>query len=170
MDKVDVRFPQPSKAAPANLPKNAFERATALIDLMGRMTVLLQREAEAVRAHRPSAELARFAREKQPMMLVYEEISRLLRVDRDGVAALPAELKTALKEATGTLYAASADNAEALRIGGLAQKIVVDTVVAAVSRAQKAPATAYAAHMGGGRGYSATPTGPRTSSALNTRL
>ncbi|CAO3431205.1 flagellar basal-body protein [Azospirillum doebereinerae] len=170
MDKVDVRFPQPAKAAPSNLPKNAFERATALVDLMGRLTLLLQREAAAVRARRPTAELLQMAKEKQPMSLVYEEISRMLRVDRDGVIALPAELKTALKEATGQLYAASADNAEALRVGGQAQKIVVDTVVAAVTRAQKAPATAYAAHMGGGRGYAPPPSGPRTSSALNKQL
>lgn len=170
MDKVDVRFPQPVKAAPSNLPKNALERATALVDLMGRLTALLTREAAAVRARRPSAELAQIAREKQPMSLVYEEISRMLRVDREGVMGLPAELKAALKEATGALYAASADNAEALRIGGQAQKIVVDTVVGAVTKAQKAPSTAYAAHMGGGRGYAAPPSGPRTSAALNTRL
>ena len=170
MDKVDVRFPQPAKAAPTNLPKNAFERATALVDLMGRLTALLHREAAAVRARRPVTELARFTKEKQPMALVYEEVSRMLRVDRDGVMALPAELKAALKTATSELYAASADNAEALRVGGLAQKIVVDTVVGAVTKAQKAPGTAYAAHMGGGRGYSPLPNGPRTSAAFNTRL
>lgn len=170
MDKVDVRFPQPAKAAPTNLPKNAFERATALVDLMGRLTLLLQREAEAVRAHRPVGELLRIAKEKQPMSLVYEEVSRMLRVDREGMKALPADLKTALKEASGQLYAASADNAEALRIGGQAQKIVVDTVVGAVTKAQQAPRTAYAAHMGGGRGYSPAPSGPRTSAALNTHL
>ncbi|MBP2229144.1 flagellar basal-body protein [Azospirillum agricola] len=170
MDKVDVRFPQPAKAAPSNLPKNALERATALVELMDRLAALLEREAAAVRARRPAAELARLAKDKQPMSLVYEEISRLLRVDREGVMGLPAELKLALREATGKLYAATADNAEALRVGGQAQKIVVDTVVAAVSRAQKAPVSAYAAHMGGGRGHSPQPSGPRTASALNTRL
>ncbi len=170
MDKVDVRFPQPAKAAPSNLPKNAFERATALVDLMARLTGLLEREAAAVRARRPAAEMTRIAKEKQPMSLVYEEISRSLRVDREGMMALPPELKSALKDASGKLYAASVDNAEALRIGGQAQKIVVDTVVGALTKMQKAPATAYAAHMGGGRGYSPPPSGPRTSAALNTRL
>lgn len=169
MDKVDVRFPQQAKPA-ANLPKNAQERAVALVDLMGRLTAVLEREATAVRARRPAKELAQIGRDKQPMTLVYEEISRLLRVDRDGLMALPAGLKTALKDATAKLYAATADNAEALRVGGAAQKIMVDTVVGVISRQQKAPSTAYAAHMGGGRGYSPPPSGPRTSAALNTRL
>ncbi len=169
MDKVDVRFPQQAKPA-ANLPKNAQERAVALVDLMGRMTAVLEREAAAVRARRPAKELAQIGRDKQPMTLVYEEISRLLRVDRDGLMALPEELKTTLKDATAKLYAATADNAEALRVGGAAQKIMVDTVVGVISRQQKAPSTAYAAHMGGGRGYSPPPSGPRTSAALNTRL
>lgn len=169
MDKIDVRFPQQPKPA-ANLPKNAQERAVALIELMGRLTALLEREAAAVRARRPAKELAQIVKDKQPMTLVYEEISRMLRVDRDGLMALPQELKTSLKDATGKLYAATADNAEALRIGGEAQKVMVDTVVTVITRQQKAPTTAYAAHMGGGRGYSAPPSGPRTSAALNTRL
>ncbi|CAO3424176.1 flagellar basal-body protein [Azospirillum endophyticum] len=169
MDKVDVRFPQTAKPA-VNLPKNAQERAGALVELMGRLTGLLEREAAAVRARRPAKELAQIVKDKQPMTLVYEEISRLLRVDREGLAGLPAELKTALKEATAKLYAATADNAEALRIGSEAQKVMVDTVVGVITRQQKAPSTAYAAHMGGGRGYSPPPSGPRTSAALNTRL
>ncbi|BAI72480.1 flagellar basal-body protein [Azospirillum sp. B510] len=169
MDKVDVRFPQPAKPA-ANLPKNAEERAVALVELMGRLTSLLEREAAAVRARRPARELAQIVKDKQPMTLVYEEISRLLRVDREGLIALSPELKTALREGTGRLYAATADNAEALRVGGEAQKVMVDTVVGAITRQQKAPTTAYAAHMGGGRGYSPPPSGPRTSAALNTRL
>ena len=169
MDKVDVRFPQQPKPA-ANLPKNAQERAVALIELMGRLTALLEREAAAVRARRPARELAQIVKDKQPMTLVYEEISRMLRVDREGLIALPQEMKTALKDATGKLYAATADNAEALRIGGEAQKVMVDTVVTLITRQQKAPPPAYAANLGGGRGYSPTPSGPRTSAALNTRL
>ncbi|MBP2298792.1 flagellar basal-body protein [Azospirillum picis] len=169
MDKVDVRFPQQARPT-ANLPKNAQERAIALVELMVRLTALLERESAAVRARRPAKELAQIVKDKQPMTLVYEEVSRLLRVDRDGLASLPPELKTALKEATGKLYAATADNAEALRVGSAAQKVMVDTVVGVISRQQKAPSTAYAAHMGGGRGYSAPPSGPRTSAALNTRL
>lgn len=171
MDKVDVRFPPAAqKAPPANLPKNALERATALVDLMGRMAALLTRETEAVRTRRPTAELAKIAREKEPMSLVYEEVSRLLRVDREGMAALPPELKVSLKEAAGALYAASAENAEALRMGSEAQKLVVDTVVGAVNRARSTPRTAYAPHMGGGRGYSQNPCGPATAATLNTRL
>lgn len=170
MDKVDVRFPQPAKAPPSNLPKNALERATVLVTLMARMTSLLQQETAAVLARRPTSELAQFAKDKQPMSLVYEDISRTLRVDREGMRNLPDELKASLKEAATALYAASAENAEALRLGGIAQKIIVDTVVGAVTKAQKAPTTAYAAHMGGGRGYTPPPSGSRASATLNTRL
>ncbi|WP_298364691.1 flagellar basal-body protein [Azospirillum sp.] len=170
MDKVDVRFPQPAKAPPSNLPKNALERATVLVTLMARMTSLLQQETAAVQARRPTSELAQFAKDKQPMSLVYEDISRTLRVDREGMRNLPDELKTSLKEAATALYAASAENAEALRLSGIAQKIIVDTVVGVVTKAQKAPTTAYAAHMGGGRGYTPPPNGARASAALNTRL
>ena len=106
MDKVDVRFPQPAKPA-ANLPKNAQERAVALVELMGRLTALLEREAAAVRARRPAKELAQIVKDKQPMTLVYEEVSRLLRVDREGLIGLAPELKTALKDATARLYAAT---------------------------------------------------------------
>ncbi len=170
MDKVDVRFPQPAKAPPSNLPKNALERATVLVTLMARMTSLLQRETAAVLARRPTSELAQFAKDKHPMSLVYEDISRTLRVDREGMRNLPDELKTSLKQAATELYAASAENAEALRLSGIAQKIIVDTVVGVVTKAQKAPTTAYAAHMGGGRGYTPPPNGVRASAALNTRL
>lgn len=170
MDKVDVRFPQPAKAPIANLPKNALERATALVSLMGRMTSLLQRETAAVKARRPTSELVQFSKEKQPMALVYEDVSRALRVDREGMRTLPDELKAALKDAAGALYAATAENAETLRLNSAAQKIVVDTMVGVVTKAQKAPVTAYAAHMGGGRGYTPPPNGVRASAALNTRL
>lgn len=170
MDKVDVRFPQPAKAPITNLPKNALERATALVSLMGRMTSLLQRETAAVKARRPASELAQFVKEKQPMALVYEDVSRALRVDREGMRNLPDDLKAALKEAAGALYAATAENAETLQMNSAAQKIIVDTMVSVVTKAQKAPTTAYAAHMGGGRGYSPPPHGTRASAALNTRL
>lgn len=170
MDKVDVRFPQPAKAPPAGVPKTAQERACALIDLMGRMTALLRRETEAVRARRPTAELAQYAREKQPMSLVYEEVSRLLRVDREGLANLPADIKTALRDASTTLRDATEENAEALRVGGAAQKLVVDTVVGAINRARGIPKTAYGPASAAGRIYAPPTHGPQTSATLNTRL
>ena len=170
MDKVDVRFPKPAKNPPANLPKNAEERATALIDLMDRLSSHLARETEAVNRHCSSAELARLAREKQPMMLVYEEVSRLLRVDREGMANLPDAVKGKLREATRGLYEASAANADALRRNGAAQKVLVDTVVGAINRARQTTTVAYGAGAPATVNY-VTPThGPATSATLNTRL
>ncbi|CAO3373770.1 flagellar basal-body protein [Azospirillum argentinense] len=171
MDKVDVRFPQPSKAPAANLPKNAEERAAALIELMDRLSAHLARETEAVMRHCTSAELARLGREKQPMMLVYEEVSRLLRVDREGMAALPDEAKAALREATRGLYEASAANADALRRNSAAQKILVDTVVGAINRARQTTTPAYGTAPVPPRATYITPShGPSTSATLNTRL
>lgn len=179
MDKVDVRFPQPAKSAPApNLPKNAEERATALVDLMGRLAAHLRRETAAVRNRRFGAELTEIAREKQPMALVFEEISRLLRIDREGMAKLPPELKGKLKDATRALYEASAENAELLRRNGEAQQVLVDTVVGAVNRARQVTTVAYnpastGASRGGtasGRPYGGPTHGPATAATLNTRL
>ncbi len=171
MDKVDVRFPQPARAAPpSNLPKNAEERAVALVDLMGRLAAHLRRETAAVLARRPGRELAQIAREKQPMALVCEEISRLLRVDREGMARLTPELKATLREATRNLYEASAENAETLQRNSAAQKILVDTTVAAVNRARQTTTVAYGSGSAPGRAYGPPPKGPATSATLNTRL
>jgi len=172
MDKVDVRFPQPDKKAapPPNLPKNAEERATALIDLMGRMSAHLRRETAAVLRRCSGTELARLAQEKQPMTLVYEEISRLLRVDRDGMAKLPDELKGKLREATRALFEASSENAEALQRNSEAQKILVDTVVGAINRARQVTTVAYGSGASPARAYGAPPRGPATAGTLNTQL
>ncbi|WP_448203196.1 flagellar basal-body protein [Azospirillum sp. sgz302134] len=166
MDKVDVRFPQPGKKAQPALPKNAEERATALVELMGRLAAHLQRETAAVRRRCSTAELARLAKEKQPMTLVYEEVSRLLRVDREGMANLPDETKARLREATRALYEASADNADTLRRNGEAQKILVDTVVDAINHARQTTPVAYPAS----RTYVAPKRGPATAATLNKQL
>ena len=172
MDKVDVRFPQPEKKAgpPPNLPRNAEERAVALIDLMGRMSAHLRRESAAVLRRCGAAELARLANEKQPMMLVYEEVSRMLRVDRDGMAKLPDEIKGKLREATRALYEASAENAEVLQRNGAAQKVLVDTVVGAINRARQVTTVAYSSAASPARAYGPPPRGQANAATLNTQL
>ncbi|HYH17019.1 MAG TPA: flagellar basal-body protein [Azospirillum sp.] len=177
MDKVDVRFPQEKpKSAPANLPKTAEERATALIALMERLAAHLDGETAAIRQRRPAAELARMAKDKQPMVLVYEEVSRLLRIDPDGMAKLPAPVKERLKEATHALYLSAGANAATLRLREDAQQLVVDTVVAAVNRArQTQPGVAYGptpTRPGATppRGYGPPRHGPSTAATLNTKL
>lgn len=177
MDKVDVRFPPDKpKSAPASLPKTAEERATALIGLMERLAAHLDRETAAVRERRPAAELTQLAKDKQPMVLVYEEVSRLLRVDRDGMAKLPAPIKQRLNEVTRALSDSADANATTLRLRENAQQMLVDTVVAAVNRArQSQPGVAYGpapATCGtpAPRGYGPPRHGPGTSATLNTRL
>ncbi|HYD70020.1 flagellar basal-body protein [Azospirillum sp.] len=177
MDKVDVRFPQEKpKGAPANLPTTAEERATALIGLMERLSAHLDRETAAIRQRRPAAEMAQLAKDKQPMVLVYEEVSRLLRIDPDGMAKLPDPVKERLKDVTRALYLSAGANAAALRLREDAQQMVVDTVVAAVNRArQSQPGVAYGptpTPYGGTppRGYGPPRHGPATAATLNTKL
>ncbi|HRQ82828.1 MAG TPA: flagellar basal-body protein, partial [Azospirillaceae bacterium] len=149
MDKLDIRYrPAPPAAKPTGLPKNALERAQALVGLMERLAVCLDREADAIRRRRPLAEIRALVKEKEPMMLVYEEISRLLRVDAEGVAALPAELKAQLKAATLRLKTAGDAGAETLRAASAGQKLLVDTAAAAISRANQSRTTAYDATAG----------------------
>lgn len=176
MDKVDIRFSEPNKpAAPNNLPKNAYERAVALVGLMGRLAVCIDRESEAIAKHRPVAEIKALVKEKEPMALVYEEISRLLRVDREGLAALPPELKQQLRDATERLRTAGQVNADTLRVAEKSQKILVETVASAVNRTKQGQAASYNATAAGGRaaprGYG-PPSGfiRAPSAALNTKL
>lgn len=178
MDKLDIRY-RPAAPGPkpaANLPKNALERAQALVGLMERLAVCLDREADAIRRRRPLAEIRALVKEKEPMMLVYEEISRLLRVDAEGVAALPAELKAQLKTVTLRLKTAGEAGSETLRAAGAGQQLLVDTAAAAIGRANQSRTTAYGAVAGGGRppprGYGPGPAaGPRpTAASLNVQL
>lgn len=177
MDKLDIRYrPAPPAAKPAGLPKNALERAQALVGLMERIAACLDREAVAIRRRRPVAEIRALVKEKEPMMLVYEELSRLLRVDADGVAALPAEVKTQLKAATLRLKTAGDAGTEALRCASAGQQLLVDTVAAAIGRANQRQTTAYNATAGGGRapprGYGPPPGGGQRPAAasLNVQL
>lgn len=176
MDKLDIR--SQTNAAPkpaANLPKNAHERAVALIGLMERIAVCVERESDAIRRRRPVAEIRALVREKEPMTLVYEELSRLLRLDPEGLKALPDDVKAKLKAATARLRSAGDDNADTLRTASKTQKILVDTVAAAVNRLNARQAAAYQATAAGGRapprGYGPAAGAIRPSSAtLNTTL
>ncbi|HYG88850.1 MAG TPA: flagellar basal-body protein [Azospirillum sp.] len=170
MDKIDVRTPKERKPGIA-LPRNAHERAVALLDVMGRLVSALDRETGLLRGRRPSGELGRLADEKQPLSLAFDELSRLLRIDREGMAGLAPDLKERLAAATQTLLASTAANAEALGGATKVQKILVDAVVAGINRLrEQQPGVAYGPSSGGGqalRGYGAPTRGPATSATLN---
>lgn len=173
MDKVDVRFPKAApKSAPVKLPGNAEERAAALVELMNRLAAHLRRESAALRARRPAAEMAALLREKHKLVMVYEEVSRLLRLDREGMTSLPAALKGDLRDAARALAEGAAENAETLRVNGDTQKLLVDTIVGAVNRARSIPHVSYGpnATAPAGRGFMAPVSGPATAATLNTRL
>lgn len=172
MDKVDVRFPTERK--PSNLPKNAEERAETLVDLSKRLATQIERETAAVRAHRPAAEVIALATAKHPLSIAYEELSRLLRIDRAGMAALDPELKERLSVATRALADSTTVNARVLRIAGESQQTLVDAMVTAMNRLrQTQPGVPYGPATASGkplRGYGAPTRGPATSATLNACL
>jgi hypothetical protein len=176
MDKVDVRTQQSPRRPTASLPRNAAERAEALFDLMERLIAVLDRETAAVQRQDTGGEFTRLVQDKQPLVMAYEELARLLRVDRDGLKALPAPVKQRLQEMTRRLSEASATNANALKANGDAQKIVVDTMVGAVNHArQSQPGFSYGPSAAGyGRGLARnaypTPQGKALSGTLFTKL
>ena len=173
MDKVDIRFPGAGqKGRAGTLPRNALERANVLVGLMSRLAAHLRRETAAVRDRRPGEEIAAMLQDKSRLVMAYEEIARLLRVDREGMAALPEELKERLREAMHDLADGAAENADTLRIDGEGQKLLVDSIVEAVNRARAVPQLSYGpgALAPAGRGYAPPTSGPATSATLNTRL
>lgn len=176
MDKVDIRLPQQPKQGSSNLPKNAEERAVALVDLMERLAALLDRETAAVRSNR-MADYAALIKDKQPVGLVVEEMGRLLRIDRAGLASLPPQLKAQLRAANHALMQALGDNVEALRRRGNAQGLLVETIVGAINCNRQhnhtsygPEAAGYASPIGRRRGYFAPAHGPSTSATLNAHL
>lgn len=171
MDKVEVTFPKPPK--PSALPQTTEGRAVVLVDLMERLALHIDAETAAVAKRRRNAELAAIAKDKQPIALVFEEVSRLLRVDREGLAALPDDLKGRLKGASQALARAASDNALRLRRSAEGQTKLVDTLVTSVNRARRQDHPSYtpaaAGYVSAVRGGPARH-GPATAATLNTKL
>lgn len=165
----------PAKAdaakAPA-FPEGPPERAQLLIALMERLADLLQRETEAISAREP-ARFNALAADKQKLAGRMEELGRLVRLDRAGLAGLPVELRQRLRETGQHLDQLSAANEAALRLYAEAQRSVVDVVVGAVNRERGANAS-YAAMARGPVAPAVMATAARAygsrSMALNTRL
>ncbi|WP_448188890.1 flagellar basal-body protein [Azospirillum sp. sgz301742] len=173
MDKVDIRSLGERKK-PLNLPRNAEERAVALVDLSARLTAQIERETAAIRSHRPAAELIALATAKHPLSMAYEELTRLLRIDRAGMADLAPELRERLAAATEALSESATVNAHVLRVAGESQQTLVDALVNAVNRLRRTePGVRYGPPTASGkplRGYGAPTRGPATSATLNACL
>lgn len=173
MDKVDVRFPDAEQRPPPNIPRTASERADALLRLMDRLIGHLRRETQLVGSRQSSRELEKLAAEKGPMTLVYDELSRLLRLDRDGLRNLPGEVKEKLRDDTLTLHHALSENIEALRKRNASQQNLVDVAIDAVNRARKVTTVSYAPRIPAaphGVAGRSPRHGPATSGTLNTHL
>jgi hypothetical protein len=175
MDKVEIRQPQPAKAAPSNLPKTPEDRAVVLIDLIERLTSHLANETNAIEQRR-NGDLGDLVTAKQPMSLVTEEMARLLRIDRDGMSALPLDLKERLRDAVRALQSTVECNVATIQRAAGAQKILVDTVVGAVNRERRLSHPAYGPMAAGqrpnspSRAFGPPKSGPATAATLNTRL
>ncbi len=171
MDKIDLRTPK-KRRSNVVLPKNAEERAVALIDVTERLIAVINRETEMLSRPYSPADLGQVADKKQPLSFAFDELSRLLRIDRDGMANLAPELKDRLTAMTEALVASATINAEALSIAVKTQKIVAETLVASINLLRdQQPGLSYDPTDGGGRALqghgSLTRGGPTTSAMLN---
>ncbi|MEI7609728.1 MAG: hypothetical protein WCJ64_20295 [Rhodospirillaceae bacterium] len=133
--------PPPPAAAPPPVP-NTAERVEVLITVNTSLAALLARECDAAN-RRALAEVAALQDEKRRLAQRFDEIGRLVRLDKAGLAALPPELMARLKESSWRLAEATSANVQALDIQAAARKSVIDVVVKAVNH-QRLSEAAYA--------------------------
>lgn len=160
--------PQPVQAPPPAPPvPSVAERVEVLIGVNECLTALLARERQAVE-RRALAEVAALQEEKRRLALRFDEIGRLVRLDKAGLAALAPDLKDRLRESSWRLAEATAASVQTLDIEAAARKSVIDVVVKTVNHERKSEA----AYAGCRRGYApkvARPL-PGRSSTLNATL
>ncbi len=158
--------PPPAPPAPQPPPSTA-ERVEVLITVNDRLAALLVREREALE-RRAVAEVAGLQADKRGLAARFEEIGRIVRLDKAGLGALPAEVMGRLRESSWQLAAATAANVQTLDIQAAARKSVIDMVVRTVNHERQSEA----AYAGCRRGYA--PKSPRAppprSTTLNTTL
>jgi len=154
----------PSAAPPV---PSVAERVEVLIGVNDRLAALLVREREAVE-RRSLAEVAALQEEKRRLALRFDEIGRLVRLDKAGLTALAPELMARLRESSWRLAEATATNVQTLDIQAAARKSVIDVVVKTVNHERKSEA----AYAGCRRGYApkAARPAPGRSSTLNATL
>jgi len=150
---------------PAPMPGTPTERAEVLVSVMERLGALLARELDAARCRR-YAEITALQGEKRDLTKRLDEIGRLVRLDRTGLAALAPDLTARLKDSGERLGALILTSAETLMIQAEAQKWVVDVAVKGANQKQRAD-TAYGKLQRGfaPRAVRAGAAGPTTFSA-----
>ena len=142
-NRSQPRMPS-SPAAGASPPpvQNPVERAEVLIGISERLAALLLRERAAVE-RRALAEVAALQADKRSLAARFDEIARLVRLDKAGLAALPPDLLGRLQESSRLLADATRANAETLDVQALARRSVIDVAVKAANQERRAVA-AYA--------------------------
>ena len=143
---------------------NAETRIDALIEVMGRLTELLDRESESVIGLK-ARELESMLTTKQHLADAYEQAARGLLDDPDAREAMPPEIRERLSNAAAFFSRALNANALALKAAKDANQRVVDMIVEAVNQ-QRRQATGYAA-LGNRNGARRTTMSPMT---LDARL
>jgi hypothetical protein len=137
----------------ANIPRSAAERAGAVLDMALKLVELIQSEIQAMERGDAQA-IAAIVPRKQKLSYGIDELSRQLRVDRDGFLALPEEIKIKLKATNETLMALGDQTVRKMKIRSQAQQNLVDFYVRAINTSRQIDGR-YTAYRG-----SATTTPP----------
>lgn len=138
----------PRRSSPAPAAKTppaagtVAERAVVLISIMDRLSVLLARELDAIRRD-ALAEVSALQGEKRDLGARLDEIGRLLRLDRAGMASLGPEVLGRLRDSGARLAQVVDADLQTLDVRAEAQKRVVEVVVKTVNQERRAEA-AYA--------------------------
>ncbi len=159
--------PRPPAKPRPKLPQTAFERATAFLDVSGRLSGLLSREFSALRA-RDKASLTAIGVDKRKLAVAYEELGRLLRIDPEGMKSLDPATKRALRDSVEDLRQTAEQGFGVLRARSAAQQGLVDFVVKTIN-GDRATAGQYGQQSG--RAVRVVPTsGPVASATFNTTV
>lgn len=114
------------------LPQNAADRAELLISMADRLLGLSADEAQA-RGLRDLARLRSLGQAKQKLALGFEELSRQLRLDREGLKTLDSSVLARLRATTARVQADMNAGAARLQRQERAQKSLVDFLVDTVN-------------------------------------
>lgn len=130
-----------SAGAGSQIPSDPLERIRLLLVLSSRISDLLERETAATRARRWN-DLSALQGEKRALVRRYDELARLVRLNRDALIALPPELLERLVASTEHLDTLAHDSAIFLDRSAEAQRRVVDVTVRTTTQHRSA-ANAY---------------------------
>lgn len=117
-------MPPPKPAGP----KSPAERAQALIDVVERLGGLITEEDQAL-AQAQLRHLGKTAPRKQKLGFAFDELCRLLRVDRQALLGLDDDTKQELRLAIGRMRAAARDQEKRLRTKTEAHRHLVESLV-----------------------------------------